>query len=71
MKRLGEGLQDRKRLRGRDDDGLVVGLRARLGVLRWIFRDMLMQDSNLVNAVHDEQASPLCDRLREMLGVVR
>jgi len=30
-----------------------------------------MQDSNLVNAVHDAQASPLCDRLREMLGVVR
>src|SRR5579859_4063557 len=53
VKRRGEGFQNRKRLFWRDDNGVVVGLRARLDVQHGILRDTLMQDADLVDAAHD------------------
>ena len=40
-------------MRWRDDDGLVVGLRARLYAQDRILLDVLVQDANLVDAAHD------------------
>lgn len=53
MKRRGEGFQNRKGLLWRNDNGVVVGLRARLDVQHGIRRDTLMQDADLVDAAHD------------------
>jgi restriction endonuclease len=60
-----EGLQNRKGLLRRDDDGFVVGLRARLNVLHWILRDTLVQDSDFVNAEHNgDQAALFREQIR-------
>jgi len=47
------GLQDRKRLCGRDEDGAVIRLAARLDMLCRIFRDVLVPDADLLDAEHE------------------
>ena len=46
-------MKDRKRLRGRDDDGLVVAFRARLDMHKRTLRDMPVNDPDFVDTVHD------------------
>jgi hypothetical protein len=53
VKRRGEALEYRERLSRADDDRPVAGLGTRLDVLRRILRDVLVQDADLVNAVHE------------------
>ena len=53
MKHGGQGVENRKRLLRRDDDGAVARLRARLDVQHGIRQDMLVQYADLVDAAHD------------------
>src|SRR6516164_11652340 len=45
-------MKDRERLRQRDDDGLVVALRARLDKHKRILRDMPVNDPDFVDTAH-------------------
>ncbi len=60
MKHGGQGVENRKRLLRRDDDGAVVRLRARLDVQHGIRQDMLVQYADFVDAAHN--ATHLRDR---------
>ena len=60
MQRVRQLIQDGERLRRRDDDCLVMGLRPRLDMHHRILVDALVQDADLIDPVHD--AADLRDR---------